>query len=76
MAKSQAGVSASVIFGFQRGKGLIEKLVQFLIVLGRVSLEFAAKVGRDLEVERHSPSTRNPSAFCVNCRALRFFVAA
>jgi hypothetical protein len=56
MAGSQAEVLASVIFGFQSGKRLIEKLVEFLIVLRGVSLEFATKVGWNLEVQRHSTS--------------------
>lgn len=40
---------------FQRCEAFIEKLVQLLVVLGGVGLEFAAEVGRDLEIERHRP---------------------
>jgi len=59
----RAVIVALLIFGFQRSEGLIEKLVQFFIVLRGVGLEFPTKIGWDLEVERHSSSRRNFPSF-------------
>jgi len=40
---------------FQRSEGFVQELVQLLVVLGGVGLEFAAEVGRDFEIQRHRP---------------------
>ena len=52
------GVGVSVLLGmlrFQRGEGLVGKLVQLLVVLDSVGSEFATKICRNLEAERHWP---------------------
>jgi hypothetical protein len=58
-----AVIFALFIFGFQCSEGLIEKLVQFFIVLRGVCLELSTKIGWDLEIERHCSRRRNFPSF-------------
>jgi hypothetical protein len=58
-------VLALVISGLQRGKRFVEKLVQFLVVLRRVRLEFTAEVGWDFEVERRGPRRKRLGFFAL-----------
>jgi hypothetical protein len=71
----RAVIFALLILGFQCSEGLIEKLVQFFIVLRGVCLEFPTKIEWDLEVEGHWSSRRNFSSFLRQLPDALFFSA-